>query len=117
MKTIENLEKLIGGPRDGAMLRYSLGSEWLKAGDPARAALYLREATERDANYSAGWKLLGKALLEAGEPGAALYAYRHGAEVAQTRGDLQAAREMTVFARRIERSLPDKQSDHDASAP
>ena len=32
---IANLEKMLGGPRDGALLRYSLGNEWLKAGDPA----------------------------------------------------------------------------------
>ena len=30
---IANLEKLLDGPRDGALLRYSLGSEWLKAGE------------------------------------------------------------------------------------
>ena len=28
---IIGLEKLLGGPRDGALLRYSLGNEWLKA--------------------------------------------------------------------------------------
>ena len=27
---IANLEKLLGGPRDGALLRYSLGNEYLK---------------------------------------------------------------------------------------
>ena len=35
---IANLEKMLGGPRDGALLRYSLGNEWLKAGDPAGGA-------------------------------------------------------------------------------
>ena len=30
---IANLEKMLGGPRDGALLRHSLGSELLKAGD------------------------------------------------------------------------------------
>ena len=34
---ISSLEKLIGTPRDGALLRYSLGGEYLKAGDKARA--------------------------------------------------------------------------------
>jgi len=33
---IANLEKLLGTPRDGALLRYSLGSEYLKAGERER---------------------------------------------------------------------------------
>ena len=61
---IAKLEKLIGSARDGALLRYSLGSEWLKAGDPARAAEHLRAAIERDAQYSAAWKALGSLQLE-----------------------------------------------------
>ena len=98
---IANLEKLIGTPRDGALLRYSLGSEWLKAGDPAQAAEHLRAALERDAQYSAAWKLLGKALAENGERQAAIDAYEAGIRIAQARGDIQAAKEMTVFAKRL----------------
>lgn len=98
---IANLEKLLGGPRDGALLRYSLGNEWLKAGEPARAARCFAEATERDPNYSAAWKLLGKALAEAGDRAGALAAYERGIAVATERGDVQAAKEMTVFARRL----------------
>lgn len=101
---IESLEKMLGGPRDGALLRYSLGNEYLKAGAPAEAAAQFRAATERDPNYSAAWKLLGKALTEAGDAAAALAAYRQGIEVATQKGDLQAAKEMQVFARRIEKA-------------
>ena len=57
---IASLEKLLGTPRDGALLRFSLGNEYLKGGDNDRAAEYLREAVERDPGYSAAWKLLGK---------------------------------------------------------
>lgn len=102
---IANLEKLLGGPRDSALLRYSLGSEWLKAGDPARAADYLRAAVEKDPGHSAAWKLLGRALTESGSAQEALAAYRQGIVVAEQKGDKQAAKEMTVFARRIEREI------------
>jgi predicted Zn-dependent protease len=98
-----NLEKLLGGPRDGPLLRYSLGNEYLKAGDAATAAAHLREAVARDPQYSAAWKLLGKALDESGDPVGALAAYRAGIQVAESRGDKQAAKEMTVFARRLEK--------------
>ena len=101
---IANLEKLLGSPRDGALLRYSLGNEYLKAGDPATAAEHLRAAVDRDPKYSAAWKLLGKALNEAGQRQEALEAYRRGIEVAEAKGDIQAAKEMKVFARRIEKA-------------
>ncbi len=101
---IANLEKLIGTPRDGALLRYSLGSEWLKAGQPGKAAECLRAAIARDAHYSAAWKLLGKALTEGSDFPGAQAAYAHGIEVAEARGDVQAAKEMRVFLRRLEKS-------------
>jgi hypothetical protein len=44
-------------------------------------------------------------LLETGQPKAALDAYRQGIDVARRKGDRQAEKEMTVFARRIERAL------------
>lgn len=102
---IENLEKLLAGPRDGALLRYSLGNEWLKAGDGHRAAAHLEEAVARDPNFSAAWKLLGKARQEGGDLPGALAAYRQGVAVATVRKDIQAAKEMTVFARRLEKQL------------
>jgi tetratricopeptide (TPR) repeat protein len=102
---ISNLEKMLDTPRDGALLRYSLGSEYLKMGEHARAAEYLREAVARDPAYSAAWKALGKALAEGGRTQEALEAYRRGIEAAQAKGDKQAEKEMKVFARRLERSL------------
>ena len=102
---IANLEKMLGTPRDGALLRYSLGTEYLKAGEHARAADYLREAVRRDPGYSAAWKVLGKALSDGGHAAEALEAYRRGIDAARAKGDKQAEKEMTVFARRIERRL------------
>ena len=102
---ISGLEKLLGTPRDGALLRYSLGLEYAKAGNPARAVEHLREAVARDPLYSAAWKLLGKTLADAERPEEALAAYREGIAAAQKKGDRQAEKEMTVFARRLEKRL------------
>ena len=101
---IESLEKLLDGPRDGALLRFSLGNEYLKAGDPAKAGKCFQEAVDRDSRYSAAWKALGKALAEAGDNAGALTAYERGIVVAEARGDIQAAREMKVFARRLRKA-------------
>lgn len=100
---IANLEKLIGTPRDGALLRYSLGSEYLKAGAPARGIEHLQEAVRRDPQYSAAWKALGRALADAGRADDARTAYARGIEAARAKGDRQAEKEMSVFARRLER--------------
>ena len=100
---ISQLEKLLGTPRDGALLRYSLGLEHSKAGDRERAIEYLRDAVARDALYSAAWKLLGRTLTELQRTDEALEAFRQGIEAAQRKGDRQAEKEMTVFARRLER--------------
>jgi Tfp pilus assembly protein PilF len=100
---LENLEKLLGTPRDGALLRYSLGLEYLKAGNPERAIEHLREAVARDPLYSAAWKALGRTLEQTGRSPDALDAYRRGIEAAKSKGDRQAEKEMSVFARRLEK--------------
>ncbi len=100
---ISNLEKLLGTPRDGALLRYSLGIEYAKAGDHARAAGYLRDALERDPSYSAAWKALGRSLEAAARIDEALDVYARGIEAARGKGDRQAEKEMTVFRRRLEK--------------
>ena len=103
--SVESLEKLLGTPRDGALLRFSLGLEFLKADNAARAVEYLRDAVARDPAYSAAWRALGKALEAAAQPDGALQAYRSGIAAARKKGDKQAEKEMTVFARRIEKRM------------
>jgi tetratricopeptide (TPR) repeat protein len=103
--SIESLEKLLDTPRDGALLRFSLGLEHSKLENAVKAADYFRQAVARDPGYSAAWRALGKALESAGQAAEALEAYRSGIAAAQKKGDKQALKEMTVFARRIERKI------------
>ena len=100
---LENFEKMLAAGKDGALLRFSLGNEHLKFGDAARAADHLARAVALDPNFTAAWKLYGKALAAAGRNDDALAAYRTGIEVAARRGDKQAEKEMRVFARRLEK--------------
>jgi len=100
---IARLRTQLGGPRDGALLRFSLGNALLGQGDAAGAVVALRDALGFDPDYSAAWKLLGRALAETGDRGGAVAAYEHGIEVARARGDEQAAKEMAVFLRRLRR--------------
>ena len=102
---ISPLEKLVGTPRDGALLRYSLGLEYQKAGHLDKALEHLREALARDPLYSAAWKTLGRVLTDLDRPEDALQAYRQGIQAAGKKGDRQAEKEMALFARRLEKKL------------
>ena len=101
MSMIDNFEKMLAAGQDSPLLRYSLGLEYGKTGDHARAAEHLRRAVEQDPGYSAAWKQLGGALAETGDTADAAAAYEKGIEAAEEKGDKQAAREMRVFLKRL----------------
>ena len=101
---IDNLERLLASGRDGQMVRFGLGSEYLKAHRHDIAIEHLRKALEFDPKHSASWKILGRALGEAGLLDEARDAYTRGIAVAEENGDKQAAREMAVFAKRLQRA-------------
>ena len=98
---IGRLRAQLGGPRDGALLRYSLGNALLAHGDAVGAVVALREALDFDPHYSSAWKTLGRAFAHSGDTAAAIDAWERGIAVAQARGDVQAAKEMTVFLNRL----------------
>lgn len=104
MTMIDRFEQLLASGKDNALLRFGLGAEYLKAGDAQRAAQHLRAAVVQDTGYSAAWKLLGKALAALGDRDEAALAWRNGIAQAEARGDKQAAREMGVFLRRLEKA-------------
>jgi predicted Zn-dependent protease len=102
---LTNFLKLLESGRDSALLRYAIANEYLKTGESVLAAEHLRAAVRHDPNYSAAWKLLGRALEQTGELQKASDAYAEGVRVAESKGDKQAAREMAVFARRLQKKL------------
>ena len=95
-------ERMLASGKDNALLRYSLGNEYLKIGEFGAAADHLARAVAFDAQYTAAWKLLGKALAAAKRRDEAVAAYRSGIAVAKRKGDRQAEKEMAVFLRRVE---------------
>lgn len=106
MGIIESFEAMLAAGQDSALLRYTLGGAYLKEQRYASAVEHLRKAVELDPEYSAAWRSLGQALAEAEERDEAAAAFRQGIEVAERRGDKQAAKEMTVFLKRLARSAP-----------
>jgi len=102
MSIVENLEAMLAAGREDALLRFSLGNAYLKE-QPALAAEHLARAVELDPGYSAAWKIYGKALAADGREDEAKDAYRSGIAAAERKGDIQAAKEMKVFLRRLEK--------------
>lgn len=111
---IAPLLRMLESGQDTALLRFSLGNEYLAAGDPEAAATHFAQAVALDPEYSAAWKLLGRSLRESGRDAEAIDAYTRGIEVAGRKGDRQAVKEMTVFLRRLQRDRPrDDEGDHE----
>jgi predicted Zn-dependent protease len=98
-----NLEALLAKGSDAPPLRFALATRYLAAGDAAAAVRHAQACVALDADYSAGWKVLGQARAAAGDPAGAIESYKRGIAVAEARGDKQAAKEMQVFLRRLEK--------------
>jgi predicted Zn-dependent protease len=103
VSAIGNLEALLARGQDNALLRFGLANEYLKLGKNEIAIGHLRKAIAHDPKYSAAWKRLGKALAETGRTADAIQAYEEGIRVAEEKGDVQAAREMQVFLKRLQK--------------
>jgi predicted Zn-dependent protease len=101
MSMIERFEGLLATGKETALVRFTLGGEYLKAGEASKACAHLERAVALDAQYSAAWKLLGRARSDLGDAPGAMAAYDSGIAAAQVRGDKQAAREMAVFRKRL----------------
>jgi Tfp pilus assembly protein PilF len=103
MSNIETFKALLEKGNDNALLRYSLGNEYLKMADFEQAIMHLEKAIEFNQKYSAAWKLYAKALAENNQPKGAISAYEKGILIAEENGDKQAAKEMRVFLKRLEK--------------
>jgi Tfp pilus assembly protein PilF len=102
---IENLEAMLAAGQDNALLRFTLGSEFFKEGEAVQAVKHLCVAVSHDPNYSAAWKIYGKALQALGDLAEAQAAFESGIAAAERHGDVQAAKEMKVFLKRVLKAL------------
>lgn len=95
--------KLLQRAPDNPMVLYSLGTELFKQGELSEARDHLRRAIENKPDYSAAYRMLGRALYELNEDKESRRVFAQGREVAQRNGDLQTVKEIDVFIRRLEK--------------
>ncbi|MDP9425431.1 MAG: tetratricopeptide repeat protein [Actinomycetota bacterium] len=99
----EMFRKLLDRDPENPMVLYSLGNELFKEGQHSEASKYLGRAVRNKPDYSVAYRTLGRALFELGEDEEAARVFAEGREVALGNGDLQTAKEIDVFGRRLEK--------------
>ena len=104
MKDVGVFEQMVELGKDNALLRFTLGSAFLKQERFAEAIEHLKKALEFTPDYTAAWKLLGKAYMENQSLMDAKQTFEKGIAVAEEKGDIQAKKEMMVFLKRCEKS-------------
>ena len=100
---VANLEKLLAGGKDGALLRYTLGKAYTDEELWAQALAHLQQAVAQDANYSVAWKQLGKVQLALDDAAGARDAWNKGLACAEAKGDAQVVKELQVFLKRLDK--------------
>lgn len=104
MGMTENLEKMLAKGRDDPMLRFGLGSAYFNDGDLDKAIPHLQSCIDQDANYTAAYKLLGKALIQSDRLDEATRVFNEGLARALESGDKQTEKEVRVFLKKIEKT-------------
>ncbi len=100
----DKLEQMLAGGRDDAMLRFGLGSAYFNSNEFPQAIVHLKACIAHDAQYSAAYKLLGKALLRTGNQDEAIQVLSAGLPIAIARGDKQSQKEIEVFLTKANRA-------------
>src|SRR5215831_16592528 len=103
---IQQFQELIALEPDDTVLRFGLGELYIEAENFAAAAEQFAEIVRLDPQYSAAYRYLGQAYTALGQTQEAVEVFQHGIAVAEARGDLQTAKEMGVFLRRLQKQAP-----------
>ena len=103
---IQQFQELIALEPDDTVLRFGLGELYIEAENFAAAAEQFAEIVRLDPQYSAAYRYLGQAYTALGQTQEAVEVFQHGIAVAEARGDLQTAKEMRVFLRRLQKQAP-----------
>lgn len=101
----QKLRSLLESDPNDATTWFSLGRTLQELGQPDEAAGAFEQALAHDQGYTAAYRDLGRARIEAGDPEGALTPLETAARLASENGDLQTGNEARVFLRRARRML------------
>lgn len=98
---IASFEAMLARGQDSEMLRFTLGSAYFDEGQFNEAIAHLTAAVALKPDYTAAWKVLGRAHAAADDREAAIAAFDRGLEAGTQNGDKQSHKEIEVFRRRV----------------
>ena len=103
MTDINIMETMLSDGQDNALIRFTIGSVFIKHNKFKEAAEQLARAVQLEPDYSAAWKLYGQALAASDQRDEAISTFRNGIAIANKKGDKQVAKEMQVFLNRLQK--------------
>ncbi len=103
MVKINIMETMLNDGQDNALIRFTMGSAFIKHGKFEEAVEQLALAVELKPDYSAAWHLYGWALAESDRADEAITTLHQGIAVAKKKGDDQTAKEMQIFLNRLQK--------------
>jgi uncharacterized protein HemY len=101
LSKLKQLEDLVKQNPNNALMHYTLGIEYLGTNEGKKAIAVLKEAINLEPDYSAAYRELGKAFMNSNLKKEAVEIFNKGIAVAEEKGDIQTAKEMHVFLKRI----------------
>ncbi len=92
---------MLADGRDDPMLRFGLGSAYFNEKNFDACVPHLEACIEQDEQYSAAYKLLGKAYMKLDKLVLARSVFNRGIKVAVNQGDKQTEKEIRVFLKKL----------------
>ena len=102
MKTLEKLKAQFEKGEDTALLRFSLGSAYLKKREINNAIEHLSKAVEMDNGQATSWKLLGQAYASNEQYEEARNAFEKSLELAEAKNNHFILKELNIFLARLD---------------
>ncbi len=110
MSRIEQFEKMANDDPQNPVGHFSLGREYLTAGQDDAAVTSLRKVVELDPHISKAYELLATALLRQNKRVEAIDALTRGVVAADERGDLMPRNAMTTMLKDLGAPVPELKS-------
>jgi len=104
---VSHIRELLDKNPSDAVHWFGLGGALLDLRRPREAVAALRRVIELEPEHTAAHRELGRSLLESGNPVEAAEVFARAIGLAEKAGDIRTGREIHVYLRQAEKSLPD----------
>jgi predicted Zn-dependent protease len=106
-RRVEQFEKLRAAEPDDLLVRFGLANEYYEMGRYAEAVEEAWAALRLKPDYSAAYRVLGRALIEQGDVEEARRVLTEGVALADRVGDIMTMKQMRTMLKQIDRAAGD----------